>query len=133
MTIGRKISLLSIFVLTTLASACSGGANTNGTAQDAVKIRLMTEPGSPRVGNGKLNIDVADATGKPIDNLKIDVSMDMTSMSMATQVGLAQAQGQGRYIFSVTFHSRGQYKVHLWVRRNGELLKNEEFEIQVAD
>lgn len=131
MSFGRKMALWVIFVVMIPVSACSTGATSNGSAQDTVAIDLVTTPNPPRVGDGKLVIHIADAMGQPIDNLKIDVSVDMTSMSMGAQVGLAEAQAKGIYSFPVTFHRQGEYIVQLWVRRNGSLLKNEEVKVQV--
>lgn len=133
MSSGRNIALWIVIIAIIPVSACATGATTNSSAQGTVRISLSTEPDPSQVGDGKLIIRVAEAAGQPIDNLKVDVLMDMTSMCMGPQVGLAEAQGKGVYVFAVIFHCQGEYKVQLWVRRNSDLLKNEEIKFQVGE
>ncbi|MHB8626400.1 MAG: hypothetical protein ACYDBJ_02755 [Aggregatilineales bacterium] len=55
----------------------------------------------------------------------------MSSMTMGTQDGQAAGQGQGRYTYAVTFHQKGDYKTRIWVSRNGQTLKTQDFSFSV--
>lgn len=125
----KYVQFTLVFISIIIIGACAPSTNEN--TQPSIKMSLSTLPDPPHVGNGQLVIDVADAAGKPMSDLKIDVSMGMNGMNMSTQDGLADAPGQGRYVFAVIFHQLGEYSVQLWVRRNGELLKNEVFKFQI--
>ncbi|GEM_PF-964207 len=123
---------LPISLIAVLLGACSPSQNVTPTSTDDLKITLNTNPSPPRLGDSQLLIDIVNAAGQAVDDVKVDISVGMSSMSMGgTQDGQADSQGKGRYARLVTLHSNGEYVVRLWVRRNGQLLKTQEFRFTV--
>lgn len=123
---------LQLSLIAVILGACSANQNATPTSTDDLKITVNTNPSPPRLGDSQLLIDIVNAAGQAVDDVKVDISFGMSSMAMGTtQDGQADSQGKGRYVRLVTLHSIGEYVVRLWVRRNGQLLKTQDFRFSV--
>lgn len=122
--------LLGGIILGFVLSGCSTGATP--TTTETLKVTVETEPSPPQLGDGRLLISITDADGKLINDVKVDISMGMSSMSMNTQDGQADKDEKGHYVRAVTFHSKGQYTVRVWVRRAGQTLTMQDVQFSVS-
>ncbi len=66
-----------------------------------------------------------------MDNVKVDISVEMSNMQLGTQDGRADHQDSRRYDPTVTLYSSGNYILRVWVRRDGQLLKTQDFKFSV--
>lgn len=80
-----------------------------------LEIGVMTDPGTPRVGNNRLIVEVRDANGAPVST-KIDAYAEMPAMG-AMQAMRAPADlkktGPGRYEGPVNLPMRGEWPLTL--------------------
>ena len=127
MKIIRSVGIASCILLVWL-TGCSSNANTPA---DVFQITVGTEPTVPQLGDGKLIVIIADKIGQHVNDVKVDISFGMSSMTMNTQDGPAVGQGNGRFTFAVTFHQIGQYIVRVWLHRNGVGLKTQDFPLTI--
>ncbi len=86
-----------------------GGSNSAGGSQ--APLELVSQPNPPQTGNNTFIITVRDENGKPVDNAKVKVDINMTTMNMGTQQGTATSQGDGKYAASARLSMRGPWRV----------------------
>ena len=79
----RRWSVLIMGLIVVLLGACSMSQTATPTGGD-LKITLNTNPNPPRPGDSQLLIDIVNATGQAVDDVKVDVSHGMSSMSMGS-------------------------------------------------
>ncbi len=97
----------------------------------AISISLTTDPAVLRSGQATLIIDVKDTEGKPVDNAKVSVDINMTSMNMGTQQGEATAQGSGKYAASARFTMLGPWRITTKVTMPNGSIENKSFTVNV--
>ena len=81
----------------------------NGASDD--QINLTTDPSPPRAGKATFVISVNDSQGKPVDNAQVGFDLNMTTMNMGKQAGIATPQGGGRYAVIGNLSMRGPWRV----------------------
>lgn len=111
-------------------AACSSGAQTQPAAGDPLAVSLSTTPEPAVMGNVELVIEVQDTQGKPVTGATVEVGADHTGMSGMTMGGQASEQGNGRYAITADFSMAGNWKVTVYVRKEGLDFKKD-FEVQV--
>lgn len=130
----RKVIFISTFVLlSVLLAACGAGASTPAPSASAkpVNIAVSTTPDPAAVGDLELVFTLTDADGNPIEGAKVDVSVDHTEMSGMGMSGLATEQGGGRYSIRANFSMSGNWKLTVYVRKDGLDYKEDiEFKIR---
>lgn len=115
----RKVIFISIFVLlSVLLAACGTGASASDSTKP-VNIAVSTTPDPAAVGDLELFFTLTDADGNPIEGAKVDVSADHTDMSGMGMSGLATEQGGGRYSIKANFGMSGNWKLAVYVRKDG--------------
>ncbi len=97
----------------------------------AISISLTTDPAVLRSGQATLIIDVKDTEGKPVDNAKVSVDINMTSMNMGTQQGEATAQGSGKYAAAARFTMLGPWRITTKVTMPNGSIENKSFTVNV--
>ena len=82
------------------------------------------------MGDIELVFNITDSNGKPIEGATVDVTathIDMTGMDMS---GAATEQGTGKYAINANFSMSGNWKLKVYVRKEG-VDYSEEIELPV--
>src|SRR3990172_9627938 len=120
----RKMIFISLLVgMSALLAACAGAATPAATpvalSAKPVNILVETNPDPAAIGDLELIFSITDAEGSPIEGATVDVSaihIDMTGMDMS---GAATEQGGGRYAIKANFSMSGNWKLKVYVRKDG--------------
>lgn len=130
----RKVILMSALGLSSALLAACGSAATPTeivASQHEVNIRVETNPSPAAAGDMELVFIITDASGHPIEGAKVDVSADHIDMTGMTMGGLATDQGGGKYAINANFSMSGNWKLTVYVRKDGLDYKEEiEFKVQ---
>ena len=86
---------------------------------------METNPNPAAVGDVELAFMINDQSGAPIEGAKIDVSAEHASMSGMGMNGLATEQGGGKYAIKANFSDSGNWKITVFVRKDGLDVKQE--------
>ena len=119
----RKLVLIHVLVvLSVLLAACGNGSAATPAPQDSgkpVNIKVDTSPNPAAMGDIELILNITDASGNPIAGATVDVTAihtDMTGMDMS---GAATEQGAGKYSINANFSMSGNWKLKVYVRKEG--------------
>ncbi len=128
----RKLIFVGLLVaLSVLLAACgSTAAPTEVGSVKPVNIVISTNPNPAAVGDVEMIFTITDADGNPIEGATVDVSADHPAMEGMGMSGLATEQGDGNYSIKANFSDPGDWKVTVYVRKDG-LDYKEEFEFPV--
>ena len=128
----RCAIFISMFViLSVLLAACGSTPAPAATASRQVNIKMETDPNPAVMGDMELVLNITDANGNPIEGATVDVSADHTDMSGMNMSGLATDQGGGRYSIKANFSMSGNWKVTVYIRKDGLDYKEDiDFKIQ---
>lgn len=129
----RKMIFMSMFVLISILLAACGSAATPAATTPAkpVNIKVETNPNPAMMGDMEVIFTITDASGSPIEGATVDVSAAHTGMSGMDMSGLASEQGSGKYALNANFSMSGDWKVIVYVRKDGLDYKEEiEFPVQ---
>ncbi len=75
------------------------------------QISLTTDPNPARAGKATFIISVNDTQGNPVDNAQVAFDLNMTTMNMGKQAGVATPQGNGKYAIAGNLSMRGPWKI----------------------
>lgn len=118
----RLILVDAIVLLAIFLAACGSGSAATPTPQDSGKplnIKVDTNPNPAAMGDIELILNITDASGDPIEGATVDVTAihtDMTGMDMS---GAATEQGAGKYAINANFSMSGNWKLKVYVRKEG--------------
>jgi len=128
----RKMIFISMLVaLSVLLAACGSAATPAPTSSKPVNIKFETNPNPATMGDMELVLTITDANGQPIEGAKLDVSVDHTDMSGMGMSGLATDQGSGKYSIKANFVMSGNWKLTVYVRKDGLDYKEDiDFKVQ---
>lgn len=129
----RKVIFISMLVLlSVLLAACRAGASTPASSTSAmlVNIAISTNPDPAMMGDIELVFTVTDMDGNPIEGATVDVSANHTDMTGMGMSGVATDQGGGRYSIKANFEMSGNWKLTVYLRKEG-LDYKEDFEIKI--
>ena len=116
----RKSSFISIIVLmSVLLVACGSAATPAATSVKPVHITVETSPNPPVMGDIELVLTITNANGNPIEGATVDVSADHTDMTGMDMSGAATGQGGGKYAINANFSMSGNWKLRVYVRKEG--------------
>mgnify|MGYP001325415708 CR=1 FL=1 len=129
----RKMFFISMLVLLAgVLAACGGSAQPAAPVESGssspVNIQIETNPSpamtlapgaSAGVGDMELILIITDGDGKPIEGATVDVSADHTDMTGMGMSGLATDQGGGRYSINANFSMSGNWRLTVYVRKDG--------------
>ena len=74
---------------------------------------------------------ITDGDGNPIEGATVDVSADHTDMTGMTMGGAATDQGGGKYAINANFSMSGNWKLTVYVRKDGLDYKEDiDFKVQ---
>jgi hypothetical protein len=129
----RLILVNGILLLTVFLAACGSGSAATSAPQDSgkpVNIKVDTNPNPAAMGDIELVLNLTDPSGNPIEGATVDVTaihIDMTGMDMS---GAATEQGAGKYAINANFSMSGNWKLKVYVRKEG-LDYSEEIDLPV--
>jgi hypothetical protein len=117
----RKIIFISLLVLLPILITACGGATTAApsAASKPVNIELSTNPNPAATGDVELVFTLTDVEGNPVEGATVDVSADHIDMTGMTMGGPATDQGNGRYAINASFSMSGNWKLTVYVRKDG--------------
>jgi hypothetical protein len=121
----RTFFFISVLVLLAGAlAACGGGsaepvvpADSGSTGE--VNIAVETNPNPAAMGDVELVLTITDAQGNAIEGATVDVEVDHTDMTGMGMNGAATDQGGGRYSINANFSMSGNWKLTVYVRKDG--------------
>lgn len=132
----RKLFFISMFVLASVLLSACGGASTpaasnDGASSQQVNIAVSTNPSPAMMGDMELVLMITDGDGNPIEGATVDVSADHTDMTGMTMGGAATDQGGGKYAINANFSMSGNWKLTVYVRKDGLDYKEDiDFKVQ---
>jgi len=123
----RKLIFITVLALTSvLLAACGGAAKPADTnSAKSVNIILSTNPNPAAVGDVEIVFTITDADGNPIEGAKVDVNAEHPAMAGMGMSGLATEQGGGTYSIKANFSDSGDWKLTVYVRKDGLDYKEE--------
>ena len=84
-----------------------------------LEVGLATEPGTPRVGDNRLIVEVRDAEGNSVSDVEVSAYAEMPAMgampAMRSPAGLEQT-GPGRFEGSVNLSMRGEWPLTVQIK-----------------
>lgn len=129
----RKRIFISMLVLLSLLLAACGAASTpaDTTPAKPVNIKVESNPNPAMMGDAELVFTLTDADGNPIEGAQVDVSAEHTDMTGMGMSGPATDQGVGKYAINANFQHSGNWKLTVYVRKDGLDYKEEiDFKVQ---
>jgi hypothetical protein len=129
----RRIIFISLLAgLSVLLAACGSAATpAPSTSSKPVNIKFETDPHPAMLGDMVLILTITDANGNPIEGAKVDVSVDHIDMTGMGMSGLATDQGGGKYAINANFSMSGNWKLTVYVRKDGLDYKEDiDFKVQ---
>lgn len=129
---GRIIFISMLVLISVLLAACGSAATpADATPAKPVNIKFETNPTPAMMGDMELILTITDANANPIEGAKVDVSVDHTDMTGMGMSGLATDQGGGKYAINANFSMSGNWKLTVYVRKDGLDYKEDiEFPVQ---
>lgn len=120
----QKFFFISVIVLLAgVLAACGGSAEPAAPADTGstgeVNIAVETSPNPAAMGDVELILTITDAQGSPIEGGTVDVAVDHTDMTGMGMSGVATDQGGGRYSINANFSMSGNWKLTVYVRKDG--------------
>jgi hypothetical protein len=88
-----------------------GSVSGYSSSSDNEMISFLTVPNPLRLGQATFIFDIKDKDGKLADNAKVSFDLNMTTMNMGVQQGIAVPQGNGRYSAVGRMTMRGPWRV----------------------
>lgn len=127
----RKVIFIGMLVMMSVLLAACGSASTPAvTSSKPVNIKVETNPNPPVMGDIEVILDVTDANGNPIEGATVDVSADHIDMTGMDMSGAATDQGSGKYAINANFSMSGNWKLKVYVRKEG-LDYSEEIDLSI--
>jgi nitrogen fixation protein FixH len=129
----RKLILISLLVgLAAVLAACgSSSAPAESSSAGQANVTFETNPNPAVKGDVEIVFTVTDASGNPIEGAKVDVSAEHPAMAGMGMSGQATDLGGGKYSIKANFSDPGDWKLTVYVRKDGLDYKQElDFPIQ---
>jgi Cu(I)/Ag(I) efflux system membrane fusion protein len=114
--------LEAVFILAVLASSCGPSVEPSVVRSQGIEIRASVDPEAARVGENRLEIELRDAEGRPVEGADVDVKVHMHSMgAMPAMGGPARVSdmGEGRYRADFSLEMGGSWLVELRAKPKG--------------
>lgn len=121
----KLIFLISLLVSASFVLAACSPAPAATPASKPVTIAVETDPNPAMMGDITLTLTVKDENGTPIEGASVDVSVDHTDMTGMSMNGAATEQPGGKYAISANFSMSGNWKMTVYVRKDGLDYKEE--------
>ena len=129
----RKVIFISVLVMASilLVACVDTTTDTSATPAKPVNIKVESNPSPAMMGDAELVFAITDAEGNPIEGATVDISADHTDMTGMGMSGVATDQGGGKYSINANFSMSGNWKLTVYVRKDGLDYKEDiDFKIQ---
>ena len=130
----RRLILVNVIVLLAVfLAACGSGNAAIPAPQDSgkpVNINVDTNPNPAAMGDIELILIITDSSGNPIEAATVDVTAIHTDMAGMDMSGAATEQGAGKYALNANFSMSGNWKLKVYVRKEG-LDYSEEIDLSI--
>jgi Cu(I)/Ag(I) efflux system membrane fusion protein len=113
--------LATVFVVAVLA-ACGPSVEPSVVRSQGLEIRASVDPVAARVGENRLEIELRDEAGRPVEGAELEVKVHMHAMgAMPAMGGPARVSdmGEGRYRADFTLEMGGSWQVELRAKPKG--------------
>jgi len=123
----RKLMFISLVVVLAAVLAACGSSPAPAESSSAAQANVTFETNPTPAVNGDVEIifTITDAGGNPIQGAKVDVSADHPAMAGMGMNGQATDQGGGKYSIKANFSDPGDWKLTVYVRKDGLDYKQE--------
>ncbi|MBI5943632.1 MAG: FixH family protein [Chloroflexi bacterium] len=128
----RKLMFISLVVgLAVVLAACgSSPAPAESSSAAQANVTFETNPNPAAKGDVEIIFTVTNADGGPIEGAKVDVSAEHPAMAGMGMSGQATEQGGGKYSIKANFSDAGDWKLTVYVRKDG-LDYKQEFDLPI--
>jgi Cu(I)/Ag(I) efflux system membrane fusion protein len=129
----NRARLLVVTLLISLPLCSVAAAETRSLQLGDLAVKLTIAPDPPRTGDNRLEISLADASGKPVDGAKLGFVWDMPAMGAMPEMrgnGTIEARGGGRYVVSYPLAMDGDWYLALAIDAPGHA--HQELKMKVA-
>ncbi|HLH80313.1 MAG TPA: FixH family protein [Chthonomonas sp.] len=91
----------------------SGAPETVSPLPSGLQIRATITPNPPKVGQNQLDLFITGPDGKPLSGLKLQATVEMTSMDMGVAHPSVEEPEPGHYVLKPTFSMLGPWRVRI--------------------
>ncbi len=119
-TISRTLLLLTLLGLG--ASSSCTKAKSERLQRGDLQIQVAVQPDPPTPGENRVLLDLRDATGKPVEEARIDFVYDMPAMGSMPEMkggGDVHAKGSGKYEVHYPLSMPGDWTLSLRIQAEG--------------
>lgn len=109
---GLRYIVLALVVV----AGCGRMQAGNMPAQDGFAMTIVAQPAPPVVGDGQLIVTLADPTGKPVTDARLEVEGNMSHAGMKPSFGTVTAAADGQYTVAIRWTMAGDWYVDIKAR-----------------
>ena len=115
----KKYPRIIVFLalLTIVLTACGRVESSANRDTAKIDVKIETKPDPAVVGDVELILTITDLDGKPIEDARVDVSVDHIDMSGMTMDGPASERGDGKFAIKADFSMSGNWEITVYVRK----------------
>lgn len=110
--IGLRYMCFIVLALIVMAG-CGRMQAGNMPAQDGFAMSMVAQPSPPVVGDGQLIVTIADPTGKPVTDARLEVEGNMSHAGMKPSFGTVTAAADGQYAIAIRWTMAGDWYVDI--------------------
>ena len=126
----NKILIISISILVGMIAILSYKIN-SASSSTGGGITISTSPNPLTIGPATFIITVKDKAGKLVNDATVSFDINMTTMNMGTQKGIAETEGNGKYKAVGRMSMRGPWRISIIAKMADGSIQNEDFVINV--
>jgi hypothetical protein len=128
--VSRPFASAAVLLLLPFAlAACRG----DGSAVGTLEVDLRVSPTPPTIGETRIVVTVADASGAPVEGVEVEVEGNMLHPGMAPVIERAEEEEDGRYVVpGFPFSMSGDWVLTSRVKRGDEVLHARDHPVRVV-
>jgi hypothetical protein len=126
----NKILLISISILVGMIAILGYKIN-SASSSTGGGITISTSPNPLTIGPATFIITVKDKAGKLVNDATVSFDINMTTMNMGIQKGVAKSEGNGKYNAVGNMSMRGPWRISIIAKMADGSIQNEDFVINV--
>lgn len=126
----NRILIISISILVGMIAILGYKIN-SASSSTGGGITISTSPNPLTIGPATFIITVKDKAGKLVNDATVSFDINMTTMNMGTQKGVATSTGKGQYKADGSMSMRGPWRVSVVAKMVDGSTQNKDFVINV--
>lgn len=111
--------MISLMVMLITAACSAESVSPTQDQKKPVNVFIRSVPNPSAMGDVEFSLNIQDDQGEPIEAAIVDVSIEHTDMSGMEMNGIASQQSPGNYAITANFSMSGNWKMTVFVRKNG--------------